>query len=73
VFLSQAAFHGLENHLRSSDTEEQKRNRMRDAEAAAGAERRETNDPYSPYSPYPMLGAQPSEESPFGVQFGEND
>jgi len=46
---------------------------MRDAEAAAGVERRETNDPYSPYSPYPMLGAQPSEESPFGVQFGEND
>ncbi|KIM80662.1 glycosyltransferase family 2 protein [Piloderma croceum F 1598] len=73
VFLSQAAFHGLEDHLRSSDTEEQKRNRMRDAEAAAGVERRENNDPYSPYSPQPMSGVQPSEESPFGAQFGEND
>ena len=73
MFLSQAAFHGLEDHLRSSDTEEQKRNRMRDAEAAAGVESREINDPYSPYSPHPMLGAQPSEESPFGIQFGEID
>jgi chitin synthase len=39
---------------------------MRDTEAAAGVEHRKTNDPY------PML-SQPSEESPFGVQFGEND
>jgi chitin synthase len=46
---------------------------MRDAEAAAGVEGREINDPYSPYSPHPMLGAQPSEESPFGIQFGEID
>ncbi|KIM78732.1 glycosyltransferase family 2 protein [Piloderma croceum F 1598] len=57
VFLSQAAFHGLKDHLCST----------------AGVKRRENNDPYSPYSPHPMSGVQPSEESPFGAQFGEND
>jgi hypothetical protein len=43
------------------------------AEAAAGVEYRKINDPCSPYSPHPMLNAQPSEESPFGAQFSEND
>lgn len=67
MFLSQAAFHGLEDHLRSSDTEEQKRSRIRDAEAAAGADAREINDPYAPY---PTPGA---EESPFANIFSENN
>ncbi|KIM88084.1 hypothetical protein PILCRDRAFT_85409 [Piloderma croceum F 1598] len=56
----------LLNQLEGHDTGEQKRIRMRDTEAAAGVKHCKTNDPY------PMLG-QPSEESPFGLQFGEND
>jgi chitin synthase len=69
VFLSQAAFHRLEDHLRSGDVEEQKRNRGRDAEAAAGVDSRELNDPYSPY---PTPGGPAFEESPFGAAYGEN-
>ncbi|KDQ13770.1 glycosyltransferase family 2 protein [Botryobasidium botryosum FD-172 SS1] len=49
VFLSQLAFHKLEDHLRASDVEEQKRNRMREAEAEAGLEPR-AFDQYAPYS-----------------------
>ncbi|KAF9078668.1 glycosyltransferase family 2 protein [Rhodocollybia butyracea] len=52
VFLSQAAFHLLEDQLRSRDVEEQKRNRLRDAEAEGGLEPRTSSDPYAPYS-YP--------------------
>ncbi|KAJ3999067.1 glycosyltransferase family 2 protein [Lentinula boryana] len=52
VFLSQAAFHLLEDQLRSRDVEEQKRNRLRDAEAESGLEPRGAGDPYAPYS-YP--------------------
>jgi hypothetical protein len=43
------AFHKLENQLRSHDVEEQKRNRLRDAEAEAGLSPRELADPYAPY------------------------
>jgi chitin synthase len=70
VFLSQAAFHGLEDRLRASDVEEQKRNRTRDAETAAanGVDPREANDPYAPY---PSHSAQPLEESPF--TFGDSN
>ncbi|EIW79950.1 glycosyltransferase family 2 protein [Coniophora puteana RWD-64-598 SS2] len=50
VFLTHAAFHALENHLRSLDTEEQKRNRMRDAEAEAGLDVRSIGDIYAPYA-----------------------
>jgi chitin synthase len=67
--LSQAAFHRLEDHLRSGEIEEQKRNRVRDAEAAAGVESREINDPYAPY---PTPGAQTFEDSPFGAACNEN-
>ncbi|TFK32154.1 glycosyltransferase family 2 protein [Crucibulum laeve] len=49
VFLSQIAFHKFEDQLRSRDVEEQKRNRMRDAEAEAGLDPRGVADPYAPY------------------------
>ncbi|KZT04957.1 glycosyltransferase family 2 protein [Laetiporus sulphureus 93-53] len=49
VFLSQRAFHAFEDDLRSKDTEELKRNRMRDAEAEAGLDPRGLHDPYAPY------------------------
>ncbi|KDQ56608.1 glycosyltransferase family 2 protein [Jaapia argillacea MUCL 33604] len=49
VFLSQVAFHKLEDQLRSRDVEEQKRNRTRDAEAEAGLSPRGYGDPYAPY------------------------
>ncbi|KAF8965794.1 glycosyltransferase family 2 protein [Flammula alnicola] len=60
VFLSQAAFHKFEDQVRSRDTEEQKRNRMRDAEAEAGLGPRGLNDPYAPYrSPNDDMDASP--------------
>lgn len=49
MFLSQRAFHLLEDQLRSRDVEEQKRNRIRDAEAEAGLDPRGMADPYAPY------------------------
>lgn len=52
VFLSQFAFHKLEDGLRSRDVEEQKRNRMRAAEAEAGLDPRGGmggGDMYGPY------------------------
>ncbi|PFH46960.1 glycosyltransferase family 2 protein [Amanita thiersii Skay4041] len=50
VFLSQFAFHKFEDHIRSKDVEEQKRNRIRAAEAEAGLDPRGTvGDPYGPY------------------------
>ncbi|KAF9442722.1 glycosyltransferase family 2 protein [Macrolepiota fuliginosa MF-IS2] len=49
VFLSQRAFHLLEDQLRSRDVEEQKRNKIRDAEAEAGLDPRGIADPYAPY------------------------
>lgn len=58
MFLSHAAFHRLEDELRSRDTEEQKRNRVRDAEAEAGLDPRGLSDPYAPY-------ATPASESPY--------
>ncbi|KIK11118.1 hypothetical protein PISMIDRAFT_19798 [Pisolithus microcarpus 441] len=36
VFLSQAAFHAMEDYLCATDVEEQKRNQMREAEVEAG-------------------------------------
>ncbi|KAL0946000.1 hypothetical protein HGRIS_012276 [Hohenbuehelia grisea] len=48
VFLSHSAFHTFEDQLRSRDVEEQKRNRIRDAETAAGVGAM-TVDPYAPY------------------------
>nr|AZQ26801.1 putative chitin synthase 4 [Ganoderma lucidum]QDK64613.1 chitin synthase [Ganoderma lucidum] len=64
VFLSQAAFHRLEDDLRSKDTEEQKRNRIRDAEAEAGLDPRGLSDPYAPYQ-------VPGAESPYQADFAD--
>ncbi|KAH0831304.1 glycosyltransferase family 2 protein [Lanmaoa asiatica] len=50
VFLSHTAFHSLEDRIRSLDVEEQKRNRLRDAEAEAGIDVRSIGDPYAPYA-----------------------
>ncbi|KAI0315785.1 glycosyltransferase family 2 protein [Amylostereum chailletii] len=49
VFLSQVAFHKLEDYLRAKDTDELKRHRMRDAEVEAGLDPRGMADPYAPY------------------------
>ncbi|KAF8625844.1 hypothetical protein AX17_006740 [Amanita inopinata Kibby_2008] len=49
VFLSQLAFHRFEDQIRSRDVEEQKRNRLRAAEAEAGLDPRSMSDPYGPY------------------------
>lgn len=50
IFLSQFAFHTLEDQLRSSDVEEQKRNRLRAAEVDAGLDPRSgLGDLYGPY------------------------
>jgi chitin synthase len=70
VFLSQAAFHRLEDYLRAQDTEEVKRNRMRDAEAAAGLDSRDLSDPYAPYltpndAPNTPYAGGPSYGDPF--------
>jgi len=43
------AFHRFEDQIRSRDVEEQKRNRIRDAEAEAGLDPRGLSDPYAPY------------------------
>ncbi|KAG2132338.1 hypothetical protein DEU56DRAFT_952550 [Suillus clintonianus] len=62
VFMSHAAFQSLDDHIRASDVEEQKRNRMRDAEAEAGLDFCGFGDPYAPYS-------SPGEESSFVSAF----
>ncbi|KAJ7080469.1 glycosyltransferase family 2 protein [Mycena epipterygia] len=67
VYLSQAAFHKFEDQLRSRDTEEQKRNRMRDAEIDGGLDPRGA-DPYAPY-PSPMLEG---EASPWAGGYGDS-
>ncbi|KAJ7724605.1 glycosyltransferase family 2 protein [Mycena maculata] len=50
VYLSQKAFHKLEDQLRSADVEETKRNRVPEVDDARGI----SADPYAPY-PSPML------------------
>jgi chitin synthase len=67
VFLSQAAFHLLEDQLRSRDVEETKRNRIRDAEAEAGLDIHGVGDPYAPYS-YPNSDG----ETPWAAGHNEN-
>ncbi|KAG6887187.1 hypothetical protein C0992_000245 [Termitomyces sp. T32_za158] len=61
VFLSHLAFHTFEDHIRSRDVEEQKRNRLRDAEADVGVNSRGISDPYAPYL---SQGMAPGEVSP---------
>ncbi|KZT54073.1 glycosyltransferase family 2 protein [Calocera cornea HHB12733] len=48
VFLSHVAFHFLENHLRATDADEQKRNRMREVEREEME--RPAFDPFAPYT-----------------------
>ncbi|KAJ8090581.1 hypothetical protein PM082_018138 [Marasmius tenuissimus] len=73
VYLSQAAFHLLEDQLRSRDAEEQKRNRLRDAEAEAGLGPRALADPYAPYhSPYHSPGLDAAEgDDPWAAGYGD--
>ncbi|KAG7096112.1 hypothetical protein E1B28_006786 [Marasmius oreades] len=69
VYLSQTAFHLLEDQLRSRDVEEQKRNRLRDAEAEAGLGPRGLADPYAPYhSP----GLENDGDDPWAAGYGDN-
>jgi len=63
--LSQAAFHKFEDHLRS---QEQKRNRLQDAEAEAGLSPCGIGDPYAPY-PSPNIDGEAS--SPWGAWYGD--
>ncbi|KAF8438194.1 hypothetical protein L210DRAFT_3647176 [Boletus edulis BED1] len=61
VFLSQAAFHSLEDRLRSLDVGEQKRNRLRNVEAEAGLDVRSIGDPTPPddyADPYNQISSQ---------------
>ncbi|KAI0791459.1 glycosyltransferase family 2 protein [Irpex lacteus] len=69
VFLSHAAFHRLEDDLRSRDTEELKRNRMRDAEAEAGLDPRGLND----YAPYSTPDAEGPYEGGYNDPFGQSN
>ncbi|KAF8345668.1 glycosyltransferase family 2 protein, partial [Amanita rubescens] len=64
VFLSQFAFHKLEDGLRSRDVEELKRNRMRAAEAEAGLDPRGGIGGGDMYGPYPA--------SAEGGDYGDN-
>ncbi|KAF8836252.1 glycosyltransferase family 2 protein [Paxillus ammoniavirescens] len=65
VFLSQVAFHSLEDRIRTLDVEEQKRNRLRDAEAEAGLDVRSIGDPYAPYSSPGLAGDDAAYADPF--------
>ncbi|KAF5344589.1 hypothetical protein D9758_013900 [Tetrapyrgos nigripes] len=67
VFLSHNAFHIFEDNLRGQDVEEQKRNRIRDAEAEAGLDPRGISDPYAPY-PHPNADG---ESSPWVGGYGD--
>ncbi|CAK5267340.1 unnamed protein product [Mycena citricolor] len=57
VFLTQRAFHRLEDMLRARDTDEQKRNREREGEIV--------NPISDPYAPYPATMTDSREASPF--------
>lgn len=59
VFLSHDAFHKFEDQLRALDGEEQRRNRIRDAEAEAGLDVHGLGDPCAPY-PEPGADGQSS-------------
>ncbi|KAI0062534.1 glycosyltransferase family 2 protein [Artomyces pyxidatus] len=69
VFLSQSAFHSLEDYLRSKDTEEQKRNRIREAEVEAGLDPRGLADPYAPYRG--PEGEQEGPSTPYTGTYGD--
>lgn len=67
--MSHAAFHRLEDDLRSRDTEELKRNRVRDAEAEAGLDPRGLND----YAPYSTPDAEGPYEGGYNDPFGQSN
>ncbi|KAH9947887.1 glycosyltransferase family 2 protein [Amylocystis lapponica] len=69
VFLSQAAFRVFEDDLRSKDTEELKRNKLRDAEAEAGLDPRGLSDPYAPYQ---TPGAESPYDGGYNDPFGQS-
>ena len=71
VFLTQRAFQTLEDELRSRDSEEQKRNRIRDAEAEAGVDLRGIPDIYAPYPSPVVEGRSVGDASPFSPAFGD--
>ncbi|KAG8923717.1 hypothetical protein FRC02_010963 [Tulasnella sp. 418] len=71
VFLSQLAFHKFEDHLRANDVEEQKRNRLRDAEIEAGMEPR-TADLYGPYSAGHGEPSSPYVGGTYGDTYGQS-
>ncbi|KAI6019144.1 glycosyltransferase family 2 protein [Pisolithus marmoratus] len=68
VFLSQTAFHAMEDYLRAADVEEQKRNRMREAEVEAGLDSRPSGDPYAPYLSPSAVGV---DESAYAGAYGD--
>ncbi|CAL1709779.1 unnamed protein product [Somion occarium] len=70
VFLSHKAFHKLEDMLRAQDTEEMKRNRIRDAEAEAGLDPRGLSDPYAPYQ---VPGGESPYEGGYNDPFGQSN
>ncbi|KAG8811420.1 hypothetical protein FRC17_002459 [Serendipita sp. 399] len=68
VFLSQKGFHRFEDPLRADDVEEQKRNRMKDAEADAGITA--TGDSFNPYQAGPAsMDSTPYTPGPYGDPF----
>ena len=69
--MTQRAFHRFEDPLRAGDVEEQKRNRLRDAEAEAGISA--TGDAFSPYSAgLPSGENTPYITGPYGNPFGQD-
>ncbi|KAF7292507.1 Glycosyltransferase family 2 protein [Mycena kentingensis (nom. inval.)] len=68
VYLTQVAFHKFEDFLRSRDVEEQKRNRVREAEVEGGLDPRGlAADPYAPYPSSPHEG----DANPWGGYGGD--
>ncbi|KAJ7647442.1 glycosyltransferase family 2 protein [Roridomyces roridus] len=75
VYLSHLAFHKFEDRLRAQDSEEQKRNRLRDGEVEGGLDPRGLSaDPYAPY-PSPHLEGESSPWGAAGVSgpFGDSN
>lgn len=71
IYLTQRAFHRFEDPLRAGDVEEQKRNRMKDAEADAGITA--TGDTFSPYNAgLPSGENTPYITGPYGDPFGQS-
>lgn len=65
--MTHTAFHKFEDPLRANDTEEQKRNRMRDLEAEAGLSA--TVESFNPYQSGPLSADHSA--GPYGDPFGQ--